>query len=584
MTPPANAAGAAPAAQPTPAQNPSVLPPENPPGTSESKKGTAPSAPANPNISPAPETTQKWRFTLRGLGGGARLGGPAGGVFGHDFAPPNQSWDHTRWGLTTAVSYKLFDPNKYFQLWVGGQAGFLNFSGNENSPGQLNGAEFGAHGAIASRGLYQNKTIQGPELGLYLGGFFARGKSTAGNNFSVDSTSGAGFLLRPSLSPLSVQLGTAKLAPEIFLETSSIPHARGSANAPFLSVGGALAVHWGFGKKIPVPVEKCDTLESRTRTLIQDVKTLREAVTSAYGEFNATSELLKKGGFTAEKMRDALRAGYVEKLKADAQGKLEKEGKKPAEVRQTLQKNEEDYKAQAKVQFADSFNYYQIGLPPMDTALDETGVFPSGKCVDLDALFEKLNNEKIALEKAATQIDERKKLLLFALGNPPSKVTKVVSHLGGLAFAQFPPINFNVGRPDYPGPRHADMSRVQSFVQANQGRAPLSPNDPGLQRAFKGIFAGNELPALKEVADQLNGLKDLRGVRLKGLKPEEVRALVRTVTVLVQALSSVTDGTPEGNLTLSNNRAAAVVAALTLFGVDPARLRPEGKGLTEPIV
>src|SRR4029453_15467097 len=105
-----------------------------------------------------------------------RLGGPAGGVFGHDFAPPNQSWDHTRWGLTAAVSYKLFDPNKYFQLWVGGQAGFLNFSGNENSPGQLNGAEFGAHGAIASRGLYQNKTIQGPELGLYLGGFFARGK------------------------------------------------------------------------------------------------------------------------------------------------------------------------------------------------------------------------------------------------------------------------------------------------------------------------------------------------------------------------------------------------------------------------
>src|SRR5262249_50675388 len=148
-----------------------------------------------------------------------------------------------------------------------------------------------------------------------------------------------------------------------------------------------------------------------------------------------------------------------------------------------------------------------------------------------------------------------------------------------------PPINFTKARPDFPGSKFkTDMSRLEAFLASNQGRGPLNANDPGIQAAFRGIFAGNELPALRDVADQLNGLKDLRGVRLKGLKPEEVRALVRTVPVLVQAHTSYTDGATAGNQTLSDNRARAVLIALTLFGVDPSRLCGEGKGETEPIV
>src|SRR5262245_51691711 len=344
MTPPANAA------RPAATQNSSIPSPQNPPNAEPKVSSATPASQA-----PVPNTKQKWRFTLHGFGGGARLGGPSGGVFGHDFSVANQSWDHTRWGLTAGFSYKLFDPNKYFQLWVGAHAGFLNFSGNDHSPGQLNGAEFGAHAAIASEGLYQNKTILGPELSLTLAGMAARGKSTAGNNFSVDSTGGAGFLLRPALSPLSAKLGTAKLSPEIFLETSTFPNARGRSNAPFLAVGGGLAVHWGFGKKVPVAVEKCDTLEARTRTLVQDVKTLRDSVTGAYSEFKATSELLKKAGYTPEKIRDALRLGYVEKLKAEETAKLEKEGKNPEAVKEILSKKEEDFKARAKIQFVDGF-------------------------------------------------------------------------------------------------------------------------------------------------------------------------------------------------------------------------------------
>ncbi len=40
----------------------------------------------------------------------------------------------------------------------------------------------------------------------------------------------------------------------------------------------------------------------------------------------------------------------------------------------------------------------------------------------------------------------------------------------------------------------------------------------------------------------------------------------------------------EGNIILSNNRARAVLIALSLFGVDEKRLRSEGRGPDEPVV
>src|SRR5262245_535169 len=172
MTPPVQAA--------QPSANEPISPPQAPEANIKPNQNQPPALTSTePKTPPPVDTTQKWRFTLRGFGSGARLGGPAGGIFGHDFSNANQYWDHTRWGLDAGFSYNLFERSKYFQLWVGAQLGYLNLSGNDHSPGQLNGLEFGGHIAAASRGLYQSKTFLGPELGLYLSGLYAKGRSTA---------------------------------------------------------------------------------------------------------------------------------------------------------------------------------------------------------------------------------------------------------------------------------------------------------------------------------------------------------------------------------------------------------------------
>ncbi len=177
--------------------------------------------------------------------------------------------------------------------------------------------------------------------------------------------------------------------------------------------------------------------------------------------------------------------------------------------------------------------------------------------------------------------------MFFALGNP--RQDKVVEALGGLSFAQFPPLNFVGGQPDYnrknegPGKRGPAMEKIEIFLEANKGKKFL-PNDPALRKAFQGVFAGNELTALYDVSQQLNGEKDMRGVKNKKLKPEELKAMVKKIPILIEAHVSVTDGSTDGNQILSDNRARAVQAALILFGIDPERTRAMGAGESNPIV
>jgi OmpA family protein len=533
----------------------------------------------------------------------ARLGGPEGNIFGHDFSAANEGWDHTLKRLGGTFGWKIWDPSPFFQLWLQGQAAYRNYSGNKNTPGELQGFDIGAGPCVASVGLYQKKNdriITGPELCGALSFMYLTGDSTAGNNFSVDKTSGPGYGISATLSPIGFNVLGLNLSPYVGLDTANIPNARDNNNAPFFAFPTFGIKAAGSVGKAPPPPEECKASDSEEmiKRDAPELKTLRENVTNSLTNFKATADALKAAGYTPEKMRDMLRQGYVklkldaDKAKAEADIKAKTPDIKPADLKkqtdEAVKTKEEAYKGEAAVVYPDAYDYYNIALPPMDTNLDEAiriandGTCSAEKKTQMRDLYDKINNERIALEKTATQIDERNKALLMALGNPG--VNKIIKNLGGLAFAQFPPVNFNSGRPDYPGKFNGDMAKLESFLAANKGRAPLDPKDPGLQAAYKGIFAGNELMAIERFSKQLNGIETLRGVKMKGVSEEELKQLVRSVPVIIQGHTSYTDGTAEGNMTLSNNRARAVAIALILFGTDESRLRTEGKGITEPIV
>jgi len=285
----------------------------------------------------------------------------------------------------------------------------------------------------------------------------------------------------------------------------------------------------------------------------------------------AADKKLKKPEEKAAKVAELLAA---EKKKAEAlyiAGKaMEKSSAKSAE-----------YLAKATAIYPDGYNHYEL-TPPELTNLPEDFVVPSD-CAQSEALYDRLLEDKSKLDIFRTRIEERTHFLYFALGKPDSKVRKAVDALGGLSFAQFPPLNFTGGRPDYNKTSGPDMKKIKAFYEANKGKV-FQPTDPKLNEAFRGIFAGNELPALYDIVQQLNGEKEMRGVKVKKLKPDELKEMVRKIPIIVEAHVSYTDGSTEGNQILSDNRADAVKYAMLLFGFDESRIRVVGKGESEPIV
>src|SRR4030095_2132635 len=456
---------------------PATPPPATPPAEAKvdaKVEGTVtPPATAAAAAGPSPDAYQpapKFRLGLDAtFGPWARLGGPEGNIFGHDFAPPNEGYDHTLKRLGAGFGWKVWDPSPFFQLWVQGNAAYRNYSGNSDTPGELHGFDIGAGPCLASVGLYQKKNdriITGPELCGALSFMYLTGKSTAGNNFSVDETKGPGYGVSATLSPIGFNVLGANVSPYIGIDSANIPNARGDANAAFFAAPTfGIKFAGGVGPK-PAPKEECKASDSEDmiKRDAPELKTLRENVTASLTNFKGTSDALKAAGYTPEKMRDMLRQGYV-KLKLDAdKAKVEfdlktktpniKEADLKKQADEAVKAKEEAYKGEAAVVFPDAYDYYNIALPPMDTNLDEAlriandGTCSAEKKRTMRDLYEKINNERIALEKTATQIDERNKALLMALGNPG--INKIIKNLGGLAFAQFPPVNFTVARPDYP--------------------------------------------------------------------------------------------------------------------------------------
>src|SRR4029453_6474256 len=85
-----------------------------------------------PAAAPSPDAYQPGQRFRLGIDGTiapwVRLGGPEGNIFGHDFAPPNEGFDHSMKRLGAVFGWKIFDPSPFFQLWLQGSAAYRNYS------------------------------------------------------------------------------------------------------------------------------------------------------------------------------------------------------------------------------------------------------------------------------------------------------------------------------------------------------------------------------------------------------------------------------------------------------------------------
>src|SRR5262245_20727206 len=290
--------------------------------TAEVKTPPPPAADKKDEKADAYQPAPKFRLGLdMTYGPRTRLGGPEGNIFGHDFSSANEGWDHTLKRIGATFGWKVLDPNAYIQLWVQGQAAYRNYSGDKNTPGELHGSDIGAGPCIASVGLYQKKNhriITGPELCGIFSFMYLTGDSTAGNNFSVAPTSGAGYGISAHLKPIGFNVLGLNIAPYVGLDSSNVPRGRDGSNVPFLAFPTiGISANGAVGKAPPPRAEcKASDSEDMIRTTAPEMKTLRDNVTKSYADFKATAGILKAAGYTPEKMRDALRNGYVEKLKA----------------------------------------------------------------------------------------------------------------------------------------------------------------------------------------------------------------------------------------------------------------------------
>lgn len=555
-----------------------------------------------PKITQSPADDQ---FVLRGsfgLGVPAltQVGGPNGGLFNADTGPANANGDYYFFDTSLQADFRiarLFSDNA--SLFVGVYGRYSAHRGNLNTGGSyMNLGGAGLAFSLDWKNSMSDWPLFIPSRLAFMGGLFTgEGETTAGNHFSVSDTSGIGFNLRAEADLLGLKLNDSgdSISFGWFGETFTIPNARGDAAYPGWATGPllSLALVYPGASRIETRTEfkTCKADEFTLEEKIQNLKALQDEVANNIIQLNAMGKYLQESyGWSSEKITTVLQGTWVEYLTYLEKQDPKYQGKSPIEIQSAIAALQADFKAQAKNRYPDGADHFDYPLPE-SIDLSTIGALPT-ECEAREGLDDRLNQSRDALLEAKHRVDERRKylpLLSFLGEGSPINV------IGGLSLVNFPPINFLAGKPDYgivndgpDGAKKTQMDRIEKFYAANKARIDagnfFEPTDPQMLAAFKGIFAGNELPLLKNVVDQLTGKKDLKGVREAGLDPEKQKQLVTKIPLLVAAYVSITDGSTPNNGVLADNRARAVELAMILMGMPAERIRSEGRGESDPVV
>lgn len=567
---------------------------------------------------PAPEARRKTgetkvsytapndKFILRaGFGLGipplTGIGGPNGGLFNLDSNAANANGDYSFYDIMLQGDFRLtrlFGDNA--SVLGGAYARYSAHRGNLNTGGSyMNLGGAGLSLALDWKNSMQTWPVLIPSRIAVLGGILAgSGETTAGNHFSVSDTQGTGYNFRLEADLLGININNSGDSINLgwFYETLTIPNARGDAAYPGWATGPALSLALVYPGATRIEsrtdIELCRADEFTLEEKVRNLKTLQDEVAQSIIQLRALGSYLQESyGWTSEKINVVLRSTWVEYLTSVEKADPKYQGKSPEEVNSALDVLKSEFQAQANARYPEGTDHFDYPLPAQFTDLSTLKELPVD-CDEQESLSDQIDRDREILLEAKFRVDERKKYLpllsFFGEGNP-------LNMIGGLALVNFPPINFLQGKPDYgivnDGPGAASkthMDRIENFYAENIARLAagdfFKANDPALQRIFKGIFPGNELPLLSDSVDQLTGRKPLRGIREAGLDAAKQAALVQKMRILVVAGVSYSDGETDKNQILSDNRARAVAVAMILMGMPADRVRAKGLGATSPVV
>jgi outer membrane protein OmpA-like peptidoglycan-associated protein len=482
-------------------------------------------------------------------------------------------------------------------LLVGATLNGTFHRGGQNTGGSyLNGIELGPSLTADWMNAYPSSwKVFGPSRLTIQGGLIAgSGNTTAGDNFSLDKTSGAGGFVRGAIDLIGFHINHSgdTLNLGLWGETGAIPHARGDANYPYLAGGleVSMALRWPGASRTKT-VEICSSSQSAIEDLMRDLPQLRSAVGDSYSNFQTLSGVLQQKGYDSDAVRKYLRAGKIEQLKAQEQAKVEADGKaagkKDDEIKKdvaaSLKAKEKDFLAQAELEYPDGYDYYDVKLPNQANIPNKVPT----DCNAVEDLRKQLEDEKAALTKTQQVLFDKLQFMLMVLGVPKGATTTVVKLIRSVT--RIRDVHFITNAPGSTNDPDLKTKATKATIEyldglataylsanaadANGARTPTAM--PDMMDKFSSIFPSSYKqdattkfsPALDAIAEVAS---TFRSPDMKGFK----------VYILGNTDSR---GPADYNQRLSLRRAQAIRDALVLQGVNPDMLVPIGRGKTNLI-
>lgn len=475
--------------------------------------------------------------------------------------------DYTHFNLAGSALWRAGD---WFR--VGPELTFDHYRGGNLVYGShLNSIGVGAVAELNLSHLYGNDTVT----------FFPR--------FRVDARVGVGFgtttseqaLLEARLGP-SLGFGLGIDAININFEGISVSagvyagtqvvYDIGDSNHAFANIGGMLTVRSSDVDRHPYEIvnRECSmSLEEDLRADVQELSGLNAEIRADNEELQAflydlEVQLEARNITSADIVRD-MRNAYAQWLQDRPDGAI-------ADADEAL--------AQATERYPDDFNPFELYADPVPVVtLPET--LPDN-CEELYDLQSQLQEERAALSVNKGFLEGATRAALIRLGVPPGteqELVRVVTRLREIHFITSRPFDntgrgrripaaqigtINAATEAYLQSRTANADGIREARPMNEMEDLFRAIFPRTTRAGTGELYSPALEIIQQVANQLNS-DGMRNTRIFIVGHTDSR------------------GADDMNQGLSERRAMAIRNALVMFGVDPARLNPLGRGENDPV-